>query len=230
MVKSEDKAAVVVYVIFILVSIWAYANYLYVDERWIGALGSIVGGIIAGCITLYVLIRTLESNKEALEVSERQHDKDRAIQVMPSLVVYSLKELLDKDGNTSDSIIGLTDPRTDEKGRRRGELYVFRLAFENVGLGSAIYLNVPHMIVFGEKIPFGAGAINKGNPNIVEKQKRLKIEIRCFLTKPIPTLGEAYLEICYEDVLGNKYSQWTEITATGQGTIVKIHTEAPALI
>ena len=38
MVKSEDKAAVVVYVIFILVSIWAYANYLYVDERWIGAL------------------------------------------------------------------------------------------------------------------------------------------------------------------------------------------------
>lgn len=63
---------------FVLISVWAYSNYLYLDERWIGAIGSIIGGIM----TLAGVFFTIQYQKN-------QYEGSLAPQLSMSLIEYS---------------------------------------------------------------------------------------------------------------------------------------------
>lgn len=66
--NKEDRGALVVVLIFVGVSLWAYSNYLYFDERWIGAIGSIIGG----SMTLVGVGFTIQHQKNEIQKQEKQ--------------------------------------------------------------------------------------------------------------------------------------------------------------
>mgnify|MGYP006864471440 CR=1 FL=1 len=76
--KKEDISVGLVAGGFVLISVWAYSNYLYLDERWIGAIGSIIGG----SMTLAGVFFTIQYQKS-------QYEDSLAPQLSMSLIEYS---------------------------------------------------------------------------------------------------------------------------------------------
>ena len=77
--KKEDIIVGLVYGGFVLIGIWACCNYLYIDERWIGAIGSIIGGSLT-LLGVWITInyQKIESNESKNQFAQKmQFEKDR---------------------------------------------------------------------------------------------------------------------------------------------------------
>lgn len=174
-------------------------------------LGGVIGGVISGAVTLCVLLKTLKSNDDTLEVtlaeSRRQYEENKALQIMPRLIISIYEEGIE---DVTYPIIYAEPKATHQKNENLVDTDPVIICFENIGLGPANDFNVVIIDGFGGEIQMSNMEFKiRGDANLIGKDGKVLFFMEYKIEEDYLEGEPEYvqLEARFKDILDNVYKQ-----------------------
>ncbi|WP_339816809.1 hypothetical protein MKZ15_15475 [Paenibacillus sp. FSL R7-0216] len=169
---------------------WTIGN----EESWIGFLGSYIGALISGVITLFVFVKTIEYYRETDQAEKEKQKEQNRMSIMPYLKVTGGTA---DNSETIDTFIGKSKTEPN---------FQFETIFEieNIGLGSAIGI-----LVESDDSVLWSGvkgiALAVGNKTVFKLSMEMDYNGKGIL--------ETVCELRFSDLINNQYTQTIYLAA-----------------